>query len=92
MFYLFYLYPLVFKTTQFYQLKDLLFSVDWILLYERTFGQWKAVGALYCALEGKRIPLTKSKTQNKGRKLNGRKVFKVNELIIHLARCSGLQA
>ena len=92
MFYLFYLYPLVFKTTQFYQLKDLLFSVDWILLYERTFGQWKAVGALYCALEGKRIPLTKSRTQNKGRKLDGRKVFKVNELIIHLARCSGLQA
>ena len=39
-----------------------------------------------------KIILAKSRTRNRGRKVNGRKVFKVNDVIILLARCSGLQA
>ena len=90
---MFYLYPLIyFETTQFYQLKDLLFSVDWSFIVEKNIWAMESCGGFVLCPGREKIILAKSRTRNRGRKVNGRKVFKVNDVIILLARRSGLQA
>ena len=87
-----YIHLLVLKTTQFYQLKDLLFSVDWSFIVEKNIWAMESCGGFVLCPGREKIILAKSRTRNRGRKVNGRKVFKVNDVIILLARCSGLQA
>ena len=88
-----YIHLLVLKTTQFYQLKDLLFSVDWSFIVEKNIWAMESCGGfVLCPRWKGKIILAKSRTRNRGRKVNGRKVFKVNDVIILLARRSGLQA
>ena len=87
-----FIHLLVLKTTQFYQLKDLLFSVDWSFIVEKNIWAMESCGGFVLCPGREKIILAKSRTRNRGRKVNGRKVFKVNDVIILLARCSGLQA
>ena len=55
-------------------------------------GDGKLWGLCIVPWKGKKLYLRKVEHVTRGRKVNGRKVFQVNDVIILLARCSGLQA
>ena len=57
-----YIHLLVFKTTQFYQLKDLLFSVDWSFIVEKNIWAMESCGGFVLCPGREKIILAKSRT------------------------------
>ena len=56
---------LFWKTTQFYQLKDLLFSVDWSFIVEKNIWAMESCGGFVLCLGSEKIILEKSRTRGK---------------------------
>ena len=63
-----YIQLLVLKTTHFYQLKDLLFSVDWSFIVEKNIWAMESCGGFVLCPGREKIILAKSRTRNRGEK------------------------